>query len=171
MSNLIIGVIGVILFIGMALAGASFLGPNSMNSAIKIAEAAVLEANGSVANAVQVRERELEVLTLANSVPAEILHPRFINEMPQNPTGGPSHIFINQSGTLTGTASYVAMKLAGPNARSICLALNKRGLGPANLATRAGPPSNKVQGCFIASRNIAAGILLGDYISYTSLGT
>ncbi len=51
MSNVLIGIIGVILFIGLALAGALFLGPRFQEANNSSKAAAVMQANQQVANA------------------------------------------------------------------------------------------------------------------------
>ncbi len=51
MSNVLIGIIGVILFIGLALAGALFLGPRFQEASNSSKAAAVMQANQQVANA------------------------------------------------------------------------------------------------------------------------
>ena len=53
MSNVLIGIIGVILFIGLALAGALFLGPRFQESKISSSAAASVQALSQTANAVQ----------------------------------------------------------------------------------------------------------------------
>jgi hypothetical protein len=53
MSNVLIGIIGVILFIGLALAGALFLGPRFQQSKISSSAAASVQALSQAANAVQ----------------------------------------------------------------------------------------------------------------------
>jgi hypothetical protein len=52
MSNVLIGIIGVILFIGLALAGALFLGPRFQEARISARAAAEMQAVSQMANAV-----------------------------------------------------------------------------------------------------------------------
>ena len=56
MSNVLIGIIGVILFIGLALAGALFLGPRFQESKINSDAAAAIQAVSQVSNAVNLYE-------------------------------------------------------------------------------------------------------------------
>lgn len=51
MSNVLIGIIGVILFIGLALAGALFLGPRFQDSTNNSKAAAVVQTMTQLANA------------------------------------------------------------------------------------------------------------------------
>lgn len=56
MSNVLIGIIGVILFIGLALAGALFLGPRFQESTNNSKAAAVIQSVGQVAAATNLYE-------------------------------------------------------------------------------------------------------------------
>ena len=51
MSNVLIGIIGVILFIGLALAGALFLGPRFQEASLNSKDAASLQAVSQISNA------------------------------------------------------------------------------------------------------------------------
>ncbi len=56
MSNVLIGIIGVILFIGLALAGALFLGPRFQEATANSKAAATIQAISQVARAIELYE-------------------------------------------------------------------------------------------------------------------
>jgi hypothetical protein len=58
MSNVLIGIIGVILFIGLALAGALFLGPRFQEATISSKAAKTVQATAQVANAMSLYSTE-----------------------------------------------------------------------------------------------------------------
>jgi len=166
MSNLIIGVIGVILSIGVAVAGASFLGANFTNSRVRTDATAGMETLARVAAAVQVRDRERELATSATSTLADILVPAYLEDMPANPFGGPSLFLLGDGGATTGPAAFVAMKVVGGNADSICDSISKQGLGPAVAPTASWPTPARSVGCFKAASSLGSAVQAGELIAY-----
>src|SRR3546814_21011510 len=63
MSNVIIGIIGVILFIGLALAGATYFGPRVTQSTSQAQAGVVMSELVSISNAVKVRDQERQMAT------------------------------------------------------------------------------------------------------------
>ena len=80
MSSVLIGIIGVILFIGLALAGALFLGPRFQESSNTSKAAAATQAVQLVANAISLRNADSGQQMLATNdatmrrrIPAHLL--------------------------------------------------------------------------------------------------
>jgi hypothetical protein len=118
MSNVLIGIVGVILFIGLALAGATFFGPITSDSIAQAKANTIIEALGSTATAVHTRERELEVGTTA-SASADFLVPDFMSEAPRNAISGSPVALTSSSGsTSSGQARYVVTGL-GVNRQAV----------------------------------------------------
>jgi type II secretory pathway pseudopilin PulG len=86
MSNVLIGIIGVILFIGLALAGALFLGPRFQEATNNSKASAVVQANAQLAQAAAMY-RVQEGREWDNTRP-EGLMPSYIKAMPTNVTSG-----------------------------------------------------------------------------------
>jgi hypothetical protein len=137
MSNVLIGIIGVILFIGLALAGALFLGPRFQESTNNSRASAAVQAVSQVASAANMYNVN-EGLTAVDGVVTDaslITKGGYLKSVPANPTGGTGAptIATITTGTApnTVTSRYVTMALAG-NAESICKAINKQTRGNEN---------------------------------------
>ena len=84
MSNVLIGIIGVILFIGLALAGALFLGPRFQESTNNAKASAIVQANAQLAQAAAIY-RVQEGKDWDNTRPEGMLG-SYIKAMPTNVT-------------------------------------------------------------------------------------
>jgi hypothetical protein len=166
MSNVLIGIIGVILFIGLALAGALFLGPRFQAATNDSKAAAMIQAVSQITHA-------RSLWTLENGAPyastPNALAPQYLKSMPTNVTGTALHnfIFVNSNGdTFNGADQKVLIVgidagsgMAGDNetVRSICLAAAKQAGqdvsgGIPTSATIASIPGQV--GCWKPSQNI-----------------
>jgi len=116
MSNVIIGIIGVVLFIGLALAGALFLGPRfqeSVNSSRASASVQAVSQVSSAANLYQLQEGHAPALL------TDVTSGGYLKEVPANPTGG----------TAPTLGTGVVTMILGNNAAPICLAVIKQTTG------------------------------------------
>jgi type II secretory pathway pseudopilin PulG len=133
MSNVLIGIIGVILFIGLALAGALFLGPRFQESTNNSKASAAVQAVSQVASAAnmyRVQEGKSDFTLSSTPVTAtDLVSNNYLKSIPSNPAGTaiPS----------LGTAGFVTMDLA-TNAKSICDAINKQTGASATLTAPTG---------------------------------
>ncbi len=82
MSNVLIGIIGVILFIGLALAGALFLGPRFQESTNNSKAAAMVQAVSQVAHAANMYQLQ-EGKKIPDGSPT-LLAPGYIKTIPVN---------------------------------------------------------------------------------------
>src|SRR3546814_10975839 len=91
MSNVLIGIIGVILFIGLALAGALFLGPRfqeSTNNSRASASVQAVSQIASAANMFEVQEGRIAAVIPDAVVDNDDLAERgYLTSVPQNPNG------------------------------------------------------------------------------------
>ena len=133
MSNVLIGIIGVILFIGLALAGALFLGPRFQESTNNSRASASVQAVSQVANAYnmfQVQEGRLPTAL------TDLVDQDYLKSIPANPTGGTA---------ITLGTGVVQMPLS-TNAQAVCNAIAKQTSGaetaPATL------PADATAGCY-----------------------
>jgi hypothetical protein len=154
MSNVLIGIIGVILFIGLALAGALFLGPRFQAATISSKASATVAAAKQVADAAAMRE-VVEGSSAATGA-ATGLAPGYLKSVPRNPVENRSEndpILVDADGNLSGKPRYVVMGLygAGDN-HKYCVEINRQS-GMANLTDTQPPyltamPKNNAVGCF-----------------------
>lgn len=165
MSNVIIGIIGVILFIGLALAGASFFGPRVSQSTAQAQAGVVMSELVGISNAVKVRDREREIST-TGSLDISFLAPDYLGEAPSNPTGGPDPLLLDDVGGTGGIASVVALKVDGSRAGHVCNEISRQGGGPSGAPVLANPNASFPIGCFRSSRDVTAQIRKNDYIAY-----
>jgi hypothetical protein len=91
LSNVLIGIIGVILFIGLALAGALILGDDFKSSRSASVAAAMISQTDQIAKARQMYTLKLGQPYAGN---AAGLVPRFLKTVPTNPSGAGLHLFI-----------------------------------------------------------------------------
>ena len=166
MSNVLIGIIGVILFIGLALAGALFLGPRFQESTNNSKASAAVQAVAQISSAANMAN-----VQGGTSVPAgataldttgvnSLQANGFLKSVPSNPTtAGLAPIFVSTAGAVTGDAGYVVMQL-GDNDTKICNAIARQSgqttsdTTPAVTAANALPASPS--GCFTYSGTTAA---------------
>ncbi len=130
MSNVLIGIIGVILFIGLALAGALFLGPRFQESTNNSKASAAVQVVSQVAHAANMSQVNEGRPLLANeSLSTALVSKGYLKSIPANPTGDNAPFFVDVGGTGSGTGQVgaVIMRLldAGP-AKSICEAVRRQ---------------------------------------------
>jgi type II secretory pathway pseudopilin PulG len=154
MSNVLIGIIGVILFIGLALAGALFLGPRFQESTNNSRASAAVQAVAQVANAAnmyRVQEGKTDYVLKAAPVAAtdtnDLVVAQYLKSIPSNPSGGaiPS---------LTVSPGFVTIDLV-TNGAAVCDAINKQSgvVSTFSAATPGTTPATAsgTQGCYKAA--------------------
>jgi type II secretory pathway pseudopilin PulG len=163
MSNVLIGIIGVILFIGLALAGALFLGPRfqeASNASKASAIAAQMQQVAQAINMYQVDTGTSIPSTASDSVGATLVASRHLKSVPANPISGALVTAVNKAGGAdTGPATHLYTNIGtDENAKLICLAI-ERNAGSPNPAQTAAPnpdfgtvvAANRRLGCFADS--------------------
>ena len=131
MSNVLIGIIGVILFIGLALAGALFLGPRFQQSANSSRASAATQAVAQVASAIALRNVESGMPMMATSDTANLqalLTERYLKAVPVNPMTGGAATFciVDLPGNNVEAVRWVILDLGtGDRAKETCRAAEK----------------------------------------------
>jgi len=125
MSNVLIGIIGVILFIGLALAGALFLGPRfqeSTNNSKASAQVAAMHQIANAANMYQVNEgkQTLDINVLKSG--------GYLKSVPSDMSGANAYFIMVADGS-------VRHVLIGSQPKMICQAFNRQVLGSAVIGT------------------------------------
>lgn len=153
MSNVLIGIIGVILFIGLALAGATFLGPRFQQSTNLSKAAAIITSMTQMTDAARMRK-----VSTGRSYPAGpadlLVSEGYLKSRPMNPLGDTSSFFDFRSdaGTYSGSARFAIAGLDRNNSVhvDVCREINRQSrVGDANGTppTLSGSPTFR-QGCW-----------------------
>ncbi len=175
MSNVLIGIIGVILFIGLALAGALILGDDFRTASSSSKAAATTATLQQVQAAIEMYRLKTGVREIRTQ-DTSFLVPRFLKSTamsqfgPQNPTVPYwSYVFLNNDidangdnegkGQIAGWAQIVIGPAADTKARDVCVAIEEA-LGRSTIVdTRY--PTNPI-GCALPSGQY--------YTAYASFG-
>ena len=136
MSNVLIGIIGVILFIGLALAGALILGDDFTSSSATSKAAAITSIMQQTANAANMYELKTgnRIMAVNANTNGSFLVPRFLKLVPTNPHSQIQLGFVDSGGGgNTGLkAEYVYSNIGSDDvAKRICRAIEE-GAGAAN---------------------------------------
>jgi type II secretory pathway pseudopilin PulG len=163
MSNVLIGIIGVILFIGLALAGALFLGPRFQESSNVSKASAIAAQMQQVANAINMYQVDTGTSipsTASDTVSATLVASRHLKSVPVNPVSGSLIAAVNKGGGAdSGPATHLYTNIGtDESAKSICLAIEKNAGSPNPELTAAPTPNfgavvaaNRRLGCFADS--------------------
>jgi hypothetical protein len=162
-SNVLIGIIGVILFIGLALAGAMILGEDFQSSRAS-SEAAMIQQQLSQVGAayemyrLKVGARPVPASAYAHLIGRETMvamTPRFLKTLPPQ-TDRPNSwwFFVDENGDPAArNPTYVMFNIAGSDrsAQKVCDAVAEMaGMADASgkARTYGKPPADKAQGCY-----------------------
>jgi type II secretory pathway pseudopilin PulG len=162
MSNVLIGIIGVILFIGLALAGALFLGPRFQESSSNAEAAASIAAIQQVMSAVELMRTEGGKAVLLTGR-QDILPAGYLKNTVPNPTRNgvknpDSYLYsihfnndVLNDGAAEGptvVARYVMMMIGSDStAKATCEAIGRQfGLSEIKIVDSAAPPT-ETMGC------------------------
>lgn len=165
MSNLLIGIAGIVLFVMMALAGANFFGPKVTESTVRAKAVSIMESLASVSNAIAVRNVEKQTVTPAGYDLNDLL-PDYLAELPRSAMMTNDPQLLGVDGDLSGAGHYVAVKLTGDDAADLCSAISKVGLGPSIAPSSTAMPNSYTVGCFRATGNISTYVRSGDRVAY-----
>lgn len=127
MSNVLIGIIGVILFIGLALAGALFLGPRFQSATNSSKASAAIQATKQVADAAHLYALS-EGTVIGFNGGAELVSKGYLKSVPK--VGEANASVLNDTGCAgcsTGTPSGIGYFLGtDANAKSVCEAIMRQ---------------------------------------------
>lgn len=166
MANVLLGIVGIVLFVGLSLAGASYFGPLTSDAMTEARASGLIQTLSTTAKAVNVRNREQETMTSASANTSE-LAPDFLEETPVNPVTAGAVMLVTDAGvSSTGIARFVASKLPTEQAE-MCSYINRQGGGSATVPYVTTMPQ-QVVGCARASSAMGA-FAAGDYIAYMSI--
>ncbi len=127
MSNVLIGIIGVILFIGLALAGALFLGPRFQSASNDSKAAAMVQQLQQASDAAAMYTLNTGSPLPGGPLADSPLIGEYLKHDLQNPleNGGPAYLY-NAAGEIGGESRFVGMVLKnGRNSQEICEAVQR----------------------------------------------
>ena len=156
MSNVLIGIIGVILFIGLALAGALILGDDFRSSRSSSMAAAVVAQMQQVTAAVNMYQLKTGTPMLASNYPTNMatLSPRFLKSPPRGPVGdGFTTVDKNGNGAAV-QADHVYVPIGATSdqyAKNACIAINEQAGANDPVAALGPMTSPQAWGAFIAA--------------------
>jgi hypothetical protein len=181
-SSVLIGIIGIALFIGIAVAGAVMLGPKFEDAQINSVSSNVLAAVSTVATA----QNNYRFATgdgkggLTGNL-SQLLDGGFLKEVPTNPSAvGTRPDFVDESGVDYANSpnqaewSPTMVLMSVGDDQELCTAIQRKvGTFSSNqvVSTTASAPStgaNKNSGCFKTSGR-SANIPSGSYVAYARL--
>ena len=154
MANVLIGIVGVVLFIGLALVGAFYFGPSTTTSIDESRAQGTAKSLTTVASAVSIRDRELETTT-PSGVDSSILVPDYLGSAERNPVNGEQIRLADADGAGSGAATFAITRMPADRPR-MCEFLSRTGGGPVPVATLTGSPPQRL-GC------VRLGAALGSY--------
>lgn len=136
MSNVLLGIIGVILFIGLALAGAFYLGPEFKKAGYQNRGMAVTQMSSQISAAVALYEAEVGRELAARTSVADLRTTGYLRTLPLNPyIGEGGYPFrVLYSGDLlsagAGLADVVFLSMgSSDDAFEVCRAINRQLMG------------------------------------------
>jgi hypothetical protein len=154
MSNVLIGIIGVILFIGLAIAGASFLGPRFQEATGLSKGAAIVSQMTQIAQAAKMRKVSTGNMPATGGAGiTQLISEGYLKAKPDNPMdmAASGWDVYAADGTYNGTAAYilagVGTALVDQKKIAICQSIQKNSGVDGGAIPVAGPPPGK-QGCF-----------------------
>ncbi len=176
MSNVLIGIIGVILFIGLALAGALFLGPRFQESTNNSRAAAVIQAVSQISNAANMyRVQEGRSVASNANIDTILRGEGYLKSVPANPA---SDVYVPLLATAGGVrsstqpADYVVMQLTD-NAAAVCSAIAKKSgqaLGADDAPPEAGTALPSVtSGCVRMTGGLGSALTNGGYYAFSRI--
>jgi len=172
MSNVLIGIIGVILFIGLALAGALFLGPRFQDSSTDSKAAAVTQQLKQVADAASlytIQEGKLPP-TESDGIPA-LVDMGYLKTTPSNPITGQRYVVSGSPSDGINRAKIIYTFIGEDDiARKVCLMIQKQSGGPTSEVENPEYPqfvTHRQRGCY-ANRTYSPGMIF-RYMAYQTI--
>lgn len=175
MSNVLIGIIGVILFIGLALAGALFLGPRFQESTNNSRGSAAIQVVSQISNAANMYRVQEGKSIFSDNAALTSLTPGYLKSVPANPT---SDIYVPLLTTALGVRGsttvpeYVVMQLSN-NGSSVCAAIAKQS-GQTLLANNAPPEASTTlpatsAGCVKMTADLGTALTSGGFYAFSRI--
>ncbi len=133
MSNVLIGIIGVILFIGLALAGALILGTDFMTATSSSKAAAVAQHLNQISAAINMYQLKTGRTMIASEDNVALLQPRFLKSFPAgNPVNQGTYRINDEGANIAVAPVRMVITPMGTDsrARDVCVAIEEQAGNP-----------------------------------------
>jgi len=175
-----IGIIGIVVVIGLAIAGAVYFGDQFQQSRTKSRAAAAVAATSQVAHAATLAYTTDGVqLNAAADVTAQLVTPGYLSSIPTNPVvpANAPRLMTAAGAVASGAAQVAVMDLgagAAGSATDLACAQIANQTGQSPDATTSPTATNfatlsSVSGCFRANTGSGAGLTVGNHYAYTKI--
>lgn len=177
MSNVLIGIIGVILFIGLALSGAIYLGDRLTESRNSSVGAATVQAVTQVASAISYSNTENDVKVTAGYNLDGLRTGQYLKSVPYNPAGPDAIAVLGRNGEATGVAGGLVVAHLAAGQDRLCGAIVKQTAAASDIvgtygyvtaATASDIPAGPA-GCFKVGAAAISGLAAGQLYAYARL--
>ena len=184
MVNVLIGIIGVILFIGLALAGAGFLGPKFTEAMVKSKAMAVSQLTSQITMALTMHRGDEQVPLVARTSLVSLVPKGYLKDVPMNPFMGeggyPFRALYSgavERGDFYADVVFVSMG-NGNEMMLVCEAINRQSPGgvaevpqmPLEMGTDIRSMLRGTTGCFqVHAAGIYGEANPGDYVVYSRI--
>lgn len=180
MSNVLIGIVGLILFIGLTLAGTMFLGDAWQKSRRQASALQVMEHTNQISSAVLLRQAQEQINVISRSdIEASLISTHFLKVLPIPPIGGENYgLYYGSDISSTIEMADVVLVSIG-SSQEACETIDERG----RVGFNVGQPLNvsldpinlefvmtQRTGCFQTGVGIPIlGATAGDFVAYSRL--
>lgn len=183
MSNVLIGIIGVILFIGLALAGAFYLGPRFQQATNNSKAMSITQMETQISAAISLKRNDEGTPVVARTAVRDLTDSGYLKALPLNPFVGQGGLPFRMlySGDLASPYFYADVVFvtlgAGDGTVDVCRAINKQVTGadavpqmPSVSGTNIQSMVTRTSGCFQMHKEGIYGEAAGnDYVVYAKI--
>jgi hypothetical protein len=183
MTNVLIGIIGVILFIGLALAGAFYLGPRFQQASNNSKAMSLAQMETQITAAISLKRNEDGVPLVARASVGSLSDGGYLKALPFNPFVGQGGLPFRAlySGDLTSSGYYADVVIASMGSAvgtsDVCRALNRQTNGTEEVPELASSEGTSIRsvvtrtaGCFRMHKEGIYGEAAGnDYVAYAKI--
>jgi hypothetical protein len=182
-TNVLVGIIGVILFIGLAIAGAMFLGPRFQQAKENSKAMSLTQMASQIVIAMQIRRNEEGSPMPARMSMTVLAQHDYLKSVPTNPFLGEGGwpfraLYSHDLHSPYYYADVVFLSMGHTDdARSVCLSINRQTSGgdtipalPQSSGSDIGPVLTKPGGCFrMHDEGVEGEAAAGDYVVYSRI--
>lgn len=183
MTNVLIGIIGVILFIGLALAGAMFLGPRFQQARQNSKAMSLTQMASQIVAAMEIKRNEDGTPMPARQSMTVLSHSSYLKVVPVNPYLGEGGwpfraLYSHDLHSPDYYADVVFLSIGhGEDVPAVCRSINKQAGGgeeiptlPLSSGSDIGPAMTKTSGCFrMHDVGVTGEAAPGDFVVYSRI--
>ena len=174
MANVLIGIIGVILFIGLALSTVIYIGQQFALASASSSASALSQATSQVVEAANMANLQTGVPTAVGSdITPLLITPNYLRAMPVNPVVyGNNPMLMTSAGVFSSGYAQVAVMDIG-SADLVCVRIGTQtgqlGQGATTPATGTSFPTFPSSGCMKATAGAGPGLTVGHDYAFSQI--